>query len=314
MSDSAPLPAVWLLVISALGADATVAVPLLAATTAADWRPLDPQHTVYLELPAGRIVIELAPAFAPAHVGNVVALVREGYFDGLAILRSQDNYVVQWGDPGAEDPAGRKEIRTARRTLPAEFDRTAGADVRWTPLADGDVYAPEVGWLNELPVGRDTKQGRMWLAHCYGMVGAGRDNDPATGGGTELYVVTGHAPRHLDRNVTLLGRVVQGMELLSTLPRGGGAMGFYEKSEERVPIRAARVAADLPLDERVELELLRTDSAAFAALIAARRHRQEPWFHHSVGRVELCNVPLPVRPRVAAPPSPNLEGVDSDSR
>jgi peptidylprolyl isomerase len=127
-------------------------------------------------------------------------------------------------------------------------------------------------------------------------VGAGRDDAPGSGNGAELYVVIGHAPRHLDRNVTLLGRVLQGIEHLSTLPRGGAALGFYEQAAERVPIRSIRVAADLPEAERSAIEVLRTDTAAFRALIEARRFRREPWFTSPAGRIELCNVPLPVRP------------------
>jgi peptidylprolyl isomerase len=111
------------------------------------------------------------------------------------------------------------------------------------------------------------------------MVGAGRDNATDSGGGTELYAVIGHAPRHLDRNVTLLGRVVQGMELLSALPRGPGAMGFYEKPEQRVPIKTVRVAADVPESERSALEILRTDTATFQELIESRRNRREEWTH-----------------------------------
>jgi peptidylprolyl isomerase len=139
----------------------------------------------------------------------------------------------------------------------------------------------------------------MWLVHGYGMVGAGRDVDPASGGGTELYVVIGQAPRHLDRNVTLLGRVVQGMELLSALPRGPGPMGFYEKAEQRVPIRAIRVAADVPQAERSALEIMRTDTPAFQELIESRRNRREEWFQVPAGRIEIGNVPIPVRSKGA---------------
>ena len=145
-----------------------------------------------------------------------------------------------------------------------------------------------------------SKLGRAWLVHCYGMVGAGRDNDVDSGGGTELYVVIGHAPRHLDRNVTLLGRVVQGMELLSTLPRGTGPLGFYEKPEQRVPIKSVRVAADVPEAQRTELEVLRADTPSFAAYADARRSRHEEWFKVPAGRVDICNVPVPVRARVTA--------------
>jgi peptidylprolyl isomerase len=269
---------------------------VLAAATADDWRPLDPEHTLYLELPAGRVVIELAPAFAPLHVANIKALAREHYFDGLAVIRSQDNYVVQWGDP-QEDEAKQRPIRAAKSSLPPEFDRTATPDLPFTPLPDGDVYAPQAGHSAGFPAARDPRSGRAWLAHCYGALGVSRGNAADSGSGAGLYVVIGHAPRHLDRNITLVGRVVQGMELLSTLPRGSGPLGFYESAARHVPIRSLRVAADVPEPDRTRLELLRTDTATWSAWVDSRRHRREEWFLDPVGRVELCNVPLPVRAR-----------------
>jgi peptidylprolyl isomerase len=145
-------------------------------------------------------------------------------------------------------------------------------------------------------VAADPQICRAWLVHCYGMVGAGRDNDVDSGGGTELYVVIGQAPRHLDRNVTLLGRVVRGMELLSVMPRGSGALGFYEKPAERTPVRSLRVAADVPEGERTPLEVLRTDTATFAAYVEARRNRHEEWFKVPAGRIDVCNIPVPARP------------------
>lgn len=259
-----------------------------------DWRPLAAEDTLYLELDAGRVVIELAPAFAPNHAANIRQLARQGYFDGLFIIRSQDNYVVQWGDP-EEDPAKQRPLGAARASLAPEFDRDA-AGLPFTVLRDGDVYAPEAGHAGGFPAARDPRAGRAWLAHCYGALGVSRGNTADSGSGAGLYVVIGHAPRHLDRNITLAGRVVQGMELLSVLPRGTGPLGFYEKRSQYVPIRRVRVAADVPAAERTELELLRTDTATFAAFVDARRHRREAWFLDPVGRIELCNVPLPARP------------------
>jgi peptidylprolyl isomerase len=128
------------------------------------------------------------------------------------------------------------------------------------------------------------------------MVGAGRENDADSGGGPELYAVIGHAPRHLDKNVTLFGRVVQGIERLSTLPRGTAALGFYETAGERAPIRRVRVAADVAAADQVALELIRTDTDTFAALVESRRNRRDEWFKATAGHIELCNVPLPVRP------------------
>ncbi len=268
------------------------AAEVLAASTSADWRPLDPQNTLYMELPAGRVIIELAPQFAPRAVANVLTLVRGNYFDGIPIERSQDNYVVQWGDP-----EGKKPIGAAQRSVPAEFERPLRG-LTITKLTDPDTYAPLVGFLDGFPVAADPAVGRAWPVHCYGMVGAGRDNDVDTGPGTELYVVIGQAPRHLDRNVTLLGHVVQGMELLSVMPRGDATkMGFYQKPEQLLPIKSIRVAADVPAAQRTELEVLRTDTPTFLAYVSARANRVEPWFKVPAGHVDVCNVPVPVRAR-----------------
>lgn len=264
---------------------------VLIASQPTDWRPLDPESTLYLELASGRVVIELAPGFAPGHVANIKALVREKYFDGLSINRVQDNFVVQWGDPD-----GARPIRAAQRTLPAEFTRPLRG-LRFTRLPDGDVYAPQVGFSDGFPVGRDPRSGRAWLAHCYGVVGAGRENDADSGGGTEIYVVIGHAPRQLDRNITVVGRVVWGMEHLSALPRSNTPQGFYEQPEQRIPIRAIRVAADVPEPERADLEVIRTDTPTFRALIESRRNRRDEWYKVPAGAIDLCNVPIPVRPR-----------------
>jgi len=278
-------------------AKAPIMAEVLSNSTPADWRPLDPENTLYMELASGRVVVELAPEFAPNHVANVKALAREHYYDGLAIVRAQDNYVVQWADPNAEKPDLARKIQHARKTLPAEFDRAMDPKMPFTPLPDPDAYAPMAGFSDGFPMARDRHTGKMWLVHCYGMVGAGRDNDPDSGGGTELYVVIGNAPRQLDRNVTLFGRVVQGMDLLSALPRGTGAMGFYEKPEQMVPIKSIRVAADVPEAERSDLEIMRTDTPTFRNLIESRRNRHEAWFQVQAGHIDIANVPIPVRLR-----------------
>ena len=266
---------------------------VIAAATSADWRPLDPENTLYLELASGRVVIEIAPAFAPAHAANVKALAREGYFDGLTINRVQDNYVAQWGD--ANEGPSKRTIRPAKPTLAAEFDQALSPQIPFTPSPDGDISAPEAGWAMGFPAARDPKSGRTWIAHCYGTLGTARGNGADSGGGTQLFVVIGHAPRHLDRNDTAFGRVVKGIELLSTLPRGTGALGFYEKPGQRVVIKSMRVAADVPAAERTALQVLRTDTPTFTSLITARRTRGEEWFNFRVDRIEVCNVPIPIK-------------------
>lgn len=261
---------------------------ILDQSPAADWRPVAPENTLYMELPSGRVIIELAPEYAPNHAANIRALARAHYFDGAAIVRSQDNYVVQWG----RDEGDTTSFGDAQRTLQPEFDRPH-AGVTLQRLQDPDSYAREVGFADGFPAAGGN--GRTWLAHCYGMVGAGRGDTADSGNGAELYVVIGQAPRHLDRNVTLVGRVLQGMELLSVMPRGTGALGFYEDPAQRTIIRSVRLASELPERERVDLETLRTDSATFRAVVESRRTRRDPWFLEPTGHINLCNVPLPVR-------------------
>ena len=267
---------------------------IIEAAPAGAWRTLDPARTLYLELESGRVVIELAPQFAPRHVANMRTLASEHFWDGLSIYRSQDNFVVQFGDPDGDDPAKARTLGTAQKKLPAEFHR-ASAGLKFDRLPDRDGWAPQVGFVEGFPVGRDPKSGKTWLAHCYGTLGAGRNNDEDSSIGAELYVVDGQSPRQLDDNITVVGRVVQGMELLSVIPRGPAPMGFYEKPELRTTIKAIRLASDVPDAERTPLQLLRTDSKAFADATEARRNRRDDFYKRPAGHIDLCNVPLPVR-------------------
>ncbi len=268
---------------------------ILDATQPGDWRRLDPNNTIYLELATGRVVIELAPKFAPEHSKNIVALAREKYWDGLSINRSQDNFVVQWGDANGDDEKLKRNFRLAKQALPAEFVRKSDG-LAFTRLPDVDGWAPHVGFVDGMPAAQSPVNNQAWLTHCYGMVGAGRGMEPDSSNGSELYVVIGQSPRQLDRNITVVGRVVQGMELLSILPRGTGPLGFYEKAEQRVPIKSIRLMADVPDEDRTPIEILRTDTESFTQLVEARRNRRDDWYKVPAGHIDVCNVPIPTRP------------------
>lgn len=263
---------------------------ILKNSQASDWRALNPDNTLYLDMDKGRVVIELAPEFAPKNVANIKALVKEGYFDGLAMIRSHDNYVAQWGDPGEK-----REFKNAAKKVEGEFTVKYKKEAQFTRLPDVDGYAPQVGHVNSFAAARDPKTQMTWLTHCYGAIGVARGNETDSGNGSSLYAVTGHAPRNLDRNITVVGRVMYGIELLSSLPRGTGALGFYEKAEERTPIKSVRLAADVPEAERTKLEVLRTDTANFKAVVEAQRNRGGDWYKFAANHIELCNVPIPVR-------------------
>jgi peptidylprolyl isomerase len=266
---------------------------LLAISKPTDWRALDPERTLYLSLATGTVVIELDPSFAPRHVANVVKFAKAHWYDGLAVVRVQDNFVAQIGDPLKSSP------QVGEKRLPAEFTRSP-QDLPFVRLKDPDTYAAEVGFAGDIPMARSAEDGDAWPVHCYGAVGVGRDDDPATAIGTELYVVIGQAPRQLDRNAAVVGRVVQGMELLSSLPRGTADLGFYAQPEQREPIQAVRLAADLPANERLPVEVLRTDTATFQKYVEMRRSRRDAWYKTPAGRIDVCNVQIPARDRPEA--------------
>ncbi len=285
---------------------------IVAAAPATAWRPVAPQNLLILETARGKMAIELAPDFAPAHIAAIRALVTAGRFNGGAITRVQDNYVVQWAARPSEGskltagganavakgatatpggvavPVGTGPGPAHAATLSAEYERSAKG-LAITPLGSVDTYAPS-GFWNGWPIAHDPKTGTAWLAHCYGAVGVGRDNPPDTGDGSELYAVIGHGPRHLDRNITLVGRVIAGIEHYASLPRGTADLGFYKTPAEQTPI--GRVHFATASDPRYEV--MASNSASFRAYLKARANRTG-FFVRPAGATDLCNVQVPVR-------------------
>ena len=254
------------------------------------WRTPESESVIVVQLDSGQVVIELAPQFAPNHVANIKRLVGDGYFDGAAILRSQDNYVIQWGDPAADSDKARS-IGEAKANIKVEFFADIDG-IDFQAIESRDAYADKVGFVAGFPAASDGK--KAWLAHCYGMVGVSRGMSDDSGNGSGLYVVTGHSPRHLDRNVTLVGRVIAGMSLLTSLPRGTGALGFFETVEEYVPIKSIKLASSLS-DKAISRQIMSTSSTAFKQHVAKRTTRSEEWFLEPTGKIELCNVGVPFR-------------------
>ena len=269
---------------------------VIAKSTPSDWRQPSQDLLLHMQLESGEVIFELAPSFAAKHVENLVTLVNQQYFDGLAIQRSQDNYVAQWGDPNAQT-AEAKSIGRAKAELEPEFYRTLdGVEIDY--IDSRDPYADRVGFSHGFTAGSDDPKkdnSRAWLTHCYGALGVGRGMAANSGNSAELYVVTGHAPRHLDRNVTLIGRAIFGMDKLSSLRRGTGPLGFYETAEEATIIKSIRLGSKLPKDQQSNLEIMRTDTATFADYVKSRTTRLDEWFIDPTGKIGICNVGVPTR-------------------
>jgi hypothetical protein len=163
------------------------------------------------------------------------------------------------------------------------------------PLGSPDQYAPNAGFADGWPIAYSAKAGWANLTHCYGSVGVGRDLSPDTGSGGELYAVIGQAPRQLDRNIALVGRVIDGIDRFSTLPRGTEALGFYKDKAQYVPIASVRLASDMSAGERPSYEVMDTSSATFAHYLKVRANRHDSFYDHPAGGVDVCNVQVPVR-------------------
>ncbi|MBU6395854.1 MAG: peptidylprolyl isomerase [Sphingomonadales bacterium] len=306
---------------------------IVAAAPAADWAAIAPSDLLVMDLApdakgaARRVVIQLLPApFSQGWIGNIRKLAAAKWWDSTSVNRVQDGYVVQWGDPDGEDKAKAKPLPAGLKVVPvAEYEqpetalkspryrsKNGGAAYIYQLLrgysdqrqsaksgnqaphivgSEGDSYAAYVGWESGWPVASDFT--KAWPIHCYGTVGVGRDYPPDTGSGAELYAVIGQAPRQLDRNIAVVGRVIEGMEHLSSLPRGTGDIGFYKTPEERTLILSIRIGSDVP--GLPAYEYLSTESKSFAAYADARANRRDAFYIKPAGGVDICNVPVPVR-------------------
>jgi peptidylprolyl isomerase len=311
-----PLLAVALLALSVhAGEPAPVPSPgeIAAAAPASDWIAIAPSDLLVMDLAPDakghprRVVIQLMPPpFSQGWIGNIRKLAAAHWWDGTSVNRVQDNYVAQWGDATEKKalPEGLVTVPESEYTVGFEvsYPREAGfAEEVFFPLVDPrykeDAYGVSgffnFGW----PVGLNNEF--VWPVHCYGAVGVGRNMSPDTGSGAELYTVIGHAPRHLDRNIAVVGRVISGIEHLSSLPRGTEALGFYKTEAERTPIVSIRIASELPAAEQPKFEYLSTTSDSFARYADARANRRDPFFITPAGGADICNIPVPIRPVAA---------------
>ncbi len=280
---------------------------------------------------ARQVVIQLLPApFSQPWVDNVRVLAAAHWWDGTSVYRVVDNWVAQWGAGKDEDagfvarplpdevmsPVAEYEsmvpgFASSERDLRAFADQilaeiaASGKQIGYisnpvdpnapsrTPVVDS--YAEIADFWQGWPTGQYfDPEGLSWPIHCYATVGVARDLAPDTGTGAELYAVIGHAPRQLDRNIAVIGRVISGIEHLSTLPRGTGEAGVYETRAEDTPIVSLRLGSELP--EPPHFEYLSTDSASFARYVATRANRNDAFYTVPAGGVDICNVQVPIRP------------------
>jgi peptidylprolyl isomerase len=272
---------------------AVFALALLLSATAAPaaaeptWRPVEPENLVLLELQEGRIAIELNPRFAPKTVSQFRDLVQQGFYDGLPFYRVIDGFVAQGGD--GSDLGQLSDVPL----IEAEFEIEWSDDLPFLRAQKPDMFAPETGFIDGFAAGYDPGSATGWLLHCPGVVAMARNESPDSSR-TDFYIVIGQAPRYLDRNMNVFGRVVDGMDVVQRIRRGPASEnGIITDDLAASRIRRARLASDLPEEERPTAYVMDDASPGFQDLLEARRDRRQRFFHHPPpGVLDVCQVPM----------------------
>ncbi|MDZ7628388.1 MAG: peptidylprolyl isomerase [Parvularculaceae bacterium] len=264
---------------------------ILGSTSVEDWREIPADDLLVIELDRGKVYVALSPALAPAHVKQVKKLAREGFYDGLSFYRVIEGFVAQGGDP-----FGERKTKTSKKMLKAEFEQTLAKGFEFASMEDDDGYAPAVGFVAGLPTGHDAGAGAYWHLHCAGAFAFGREDGRDTAS-TEFYIAL-QPQRYLDRNMSVFGRVIAGMEHLQALRRVDPPDDKTDDLGET--IKSIRVAADQAPEARETFEILDSSRPVFADFVEARRNRPESFFHFRPDFVDVCQLPVPVRKKSAS--------------
>jgi len=263
--------------ISACGAD---------NATDQQWRALELNNTVLLTLPHGNVVIELAPQYSPKHVEQFSALVKKSFYDDTKFYRVIDGFVAQAGpEDGSE-----KDKSVPILAIEGQFS----TDKNWsfTQVQNDDLFAGKTGFNKGFALASDSNTS-AWLTHCPGTLAMARSNE-ADSASSHFYFVIGQAPRYLDKIMTIFGRVVYGMEHIQAIQRTSVIEGEYAiDSREHTPIVSMKLMADVPVKERIIIEVENTESTDFAERLVKRRARPNEFFYKKPPPVlDVCQVPI----------------------
>ena len=251
------------------------------------WRQTDPDNTVFMELQDGRVVIELSPAFAPETVEQFKKLVQSRFYDGLSFYRVIDGFVAQGGDGSDLGELSESPL------IDAEFEIDWNDELPYIHVQSPDFFAPETGFIDGFGVGRDPKANKIWLMHCPGIVAMARNEDKDSSR-TDFYIVMGQAPRYLDRNMNVFGRVIEGMDVVQRINRGPVSnQGVFTDETASSRIRSIKLLSEIPEASREKAYVMDTASKAFDAILDDRRNRTHKFFHHKPPKIlDVCQVPV----------------------
>jgi peptidylprolyl isomerase len=248
------------------------------------WRSVDPNNTVLMTLPYGKVVIELAPNVAPKHVAQFKKLIKQGFYNGNKFYRVIDGFVAQAGPDERHDTAPELAI---------ESEWTPVKNWSFTPVQKSDLFAPQTGFVDGFPVGYSKQENKAWLTHCPGMLAMARGND-ANSGSSHFYFTIGQAPRYLDRIMTVFGRVVYGMNTIQAIKRTATIEGEPNVSPKfNTPILTMQIMGDVPKAEQIIVEVERTNTTDYKNKLVNRMTRKSAFFYKKPPKVlDVCQVPV----------------------
>jgi peptidylprolyl isomerase len=249
------------------------------------YRTIDNDNILIFELETGRVTFELANFFAPNHVKRIKNLVREGFYDGLPLYRVIENFVVQGGDSSGKKPT------KFRSEMHNEFTRSITKDTHFTLVQQPDLLAEQTGFIDGFAVGRSVTDNKEWLIHCPGTINLARGIDPNSGT-TDFAIMYGQATRHLDRNMSVFGRIIDGWDSFYRVNRApietGGVFGDESKATK---IIKASILKDLPESQSTKYEIENTNTPSFKSKIQQRKKLTNAFFHYKGnGNLDICYI------------------------
>ena len=241
-----------------------------AVAQTAEWRTVSPENLWVIDTAKGRVLVELEPRAAPAHIERIRTLTNQGFYDGLKFHRVIPNFMAQTGDPNGTGEGG-----SELPDLKGEFSFRRGRDSGFVAVENS---GPGVrGIMGSLPittqpdaqmfVTADFKVGASGL-FCPGVAGMARAGSPDSAN-SQFFLMTGQND-NLNGGYTTFGRVVQGLDVVKALKAGDDAKDGAVGADADVMTKV-QLASALPEGQRPTVRVAAPGSPAFNAAVEAAR-------------------------------------------